>query len=105
MNTEPNNGPRSDRRHHAGVTPLFASIRVRDVHLDHRPTERGECIVDAPCVVRERAGIDDDGSGAGTRSVNGIDQLAFVVGLKIVERKTVGLCGRACDRDVIVERC
>ena len=53
------------------------------------PVERGERVVDAPGVVGEGAGVDDDRRAAVPRAVDGVDQDALVVRLHVLEREVV----------------
>jgi len=60
------------------------------VHLDDRPGERGERVVQAPRVVGERARVDDDPSRPSAGSVDRIDELALVVGLERLDLQANG---------------
>jgi len=100
---EAGDGAERHGRDDRGVAPRLASVRVRQVELDHRPFERGERVVDGPRVVRERAGIDDDRGDAPTRGVDGLDELALVVRLEVLQREAVALGGRSGRGDVITE--
>src|SRR6266508_3284330 len=73
-----------DRRDDARVPPRFAGVRVGEVNLDDRPVERGERVMKAPRVVRERAGVDDDRGAAAPGAVDQIEQLALVIGLVVL---------------------
>ena len=71
------------------VPPRLAGVRVGEVQLDDRAVERGERVVDAPGVVGEGAGVDDDGGAAAAGRVDGVDELALVVRLEVLEREAV----------------
>jgi hypothetical protein len=57
------------------------------VHLDDRPVERGEGVVQRPGVVGQRARVDDDGGAAAPGPVHGVHEVAFVVGLGVLDRE------------------
>ena len=82
--------PAATGRDHRGVAPRLAGVRVRQVQLDDRTVEGGQGVVDRPGVVGERAGVDDDGGAAAAGRVDGLDQLALVVGLQVLERRGRG---------------
>ena len=79
---EPDDRAGRDGADDARVPPRLARVRVGDVDLDDRSVERGERVVDAPRVVGERAGVDDDRVGLGPRPVDRVDELALVVRLE-----------------------
>ena len=59
------------------------------MQLDDRAVERGERVVEAPGVVRERAGVDDDRRAAAAGAVDRVDELALVVRLERLDREAV----------------
>ena len=67
--------------------------------------ESCESIVKAPCVMGECASINDDRINSPASCVNCIDELAFMVGLKIF--KSMASCCRHLPhaRDVLIESC
>ena len=92
-----------DGRDHRGVTPLLTRGRVRQVQLHDRALEGGERVLQRAAVVREGAGVDHDGGAAAARAVHGVDQLALVVRLEVLEHEIVRLRHGPGRRHVIVE--
>ncbi len=68
------------------------------------PLEGGEGVVDGPRIVSERAGVDDDRRSPPPGGVDGVDQLALVIGLEALDGVTVLGGGRGGGRLVVGER-
>ena len=66
--------------------------------------ESRKCIVQAPGVMREGAGIDNDGVNSSTSAMNCIDELTLVIGLKIFKSETSLACPIRNTCNVIGER-
>ena len=89
MTAEADDRPLGDGRHDARVAPRLAGVGVRQVQLDDGTVERGQRVVDAPRVVRERAGIDDDRRAPPAGAVDGVDELTLVVALERLDGQAV----------------
>ena len=100
---EPGDDRRRDGRDHRGVTPLLTGGRVRQVQLHDRTLEGGERVLQRAAVVREGTGVDHDGGAAAARAVHGVDQLALVVRLEVLEHEIVRLRHGPGRRHVILE--
>src|SRR4029077_13959470 len=81
VGTEGGDRAGGDGGERAGAPPGLAGVGVGEVQLDHRAVKRGERVVQAPGVVGERAGVDDDGVAAAACGMDPLDQLALVVRL------------------------
>ena len=55
------------------------------MELDDDAVEGGQGVVQRPRVVGEGPGVDDDGGGPAPGAVDELDELAFVVGLVVLE--------------------
>ena len=64
------------------------------MQLDLGPVERGQGVGERVRVVREGARVDDDRRAVVARVLNGVDDLALVIGLDMVERVAVRLRNR-----------
>ena len=92
---------RRHRRQHRRVAERLAGGRVGEVQLDDGSVEGGHRVVERPRGVAERAGVDDQGVGAAPGGVHGVDQLALVVRLEVLELEAVAAGGRLGPLDVV----
>ena len=71
----------------------FAGVDVGEVNFDRGQGNRSECVAQGVAVVGEGAGVDEDATGPLTRLVDGVNQLAFVVGLQETQLDALFLSG------------
>src|SRR4051794_34089025 len=81
------------------MTPGFAGMRIREVDLDLHAREGRERVGERVCVVRERAGIEDDRSTPAARSLNRVDEDALMVRLQVLDIVAAFRRGLGRDRD------
>ena len=67
------------------VAPVLTRCRVREVQLDLHAVERRQRVGERERVVRERAGVEHDRRAAAAGAVDGVDELALVVRLQVLE--------------------
>src|SRR5260370_27537052 len=91
---EAGDGPGDDGGEHRDVAPLLAGGRVRDVELDGDAVVGRERVGEAVRVVGEGPGVDDDRRAAAPGGLDRVDELAFMVGLQVLDV----MAGRGVDR-------
>ncbi len=91
-------------RDHGVVAPVLARLGVGDVELDLHAFEGGERVGERERVVRERAGVDDDRRAPPASVVDGVDEVAFVVGLHVLEPVAAIARGGGGEIDEIGQR-
>src|SRR5690349_16834278 len=88
INAEPANGAQRDRGQERVVAKCFALMDIRDVYLDERDRNPGQCIAQGHAGMGQAAGIDDDGIDSfGPGRMNTVDQGSFMIALEASNRR------------------
>jgi hypothetical protein len=75
------------------------------MQLDDRAVEGGEGIVQRPGIMGEGSGVDDDGVGPTACPVDGVDECSFVIGLLVLDDKTLPAGLLLSGGDMVGQRC